>query len=95
MKFKFYFLHKKYAYFYVFLLLIFLIKFVIINTEKEKRWRRLASRNDKKKLTEEDKFARAFYCQHARLGYTRWTKKANSKKMRRINKKLCKKELTN
>ena len=55
----------------------------------------MASRNDKKKLTEEDKFARAFYCQHARLGYTRWKKKANSKKMRRINKKLCKKELTN
>lgn len=55
----------------------------------------MASRNDKKKLTEEDKFARKFYCPHARLGYIRWAKKANSKKMRKINKKLCKKELTN
>lgn len=55
----------------------------------------MASRNDKKKLTEEDKFARTFYCQHARLGYTRCAKKANSKKMRKINKNLCKKELTN
>lgn len=55
----------------------------------------MATRNDKKKLTEEDRFARTFYCQHARLNYIRWAKKSNSKKMRKINKNLCKKELTN
>lgn len=54
----------------------------------------MASRNDKKKLTFEDKFARHFYCQHARLNSIRNDKKQNTKKMRKINKNLCKKELT-
>ena len=40
----------------------------------------MASRNDKKKLTKEDRFARTFYCQHARLGYTRCAKKIKFKK---------------
>lgn len=43
----------------------------------------------------EDKFARAFYCQHARLNQLRQDKKASRKKTRQKNKKLCKNLLTN
>ena len=50
----------------------------------------MATRNDKKKMTFEDKFARHYYCQHARLNSIRNDKKCNSKKMRKINKNLCK-----
>jgi hypothetical protein len=55
----------------------------------------MASRNDKKKLTHEDKFARHFYCQRARLNSIRRDKKANTKKMRKINKEICKKSVDN
>lgn len=50
----------------------------------------MATRNDKKKITFEDKFARHCYCQHARLNSIRNDKKHNSKKMRKFNKNLCK-----
>lgn len=50
----------------------------------------MATRNDKKKITFEDKFARHYYCQHARLNSIRSDKKYNSKKMRKFNKNLCK-----
>ena len=35
----------------------------------------MAAKNEKKKLTSEDKFARRFYCQHARLNSIRQDKK--------------------
>lgn len=40
--------------------------------------------NIQKKLTHEDKFARKFYCQHARLNQLRTDKKQARKKMRRL-----------
>ena len=49
----------------------------------------MAAKNEKKKLTFEDKFARRFYCQHARLNSIRQDKKNCTRKMRRINKKIC------
>ena len=55
----------------------------------------MSCRNEKKKLTWEDKFGRKFYCQHARLNSVRSDKKRNKKIMRKINKKICKKALTN
>lgn len=39
-----------------------------------------------KKITYEDKFARKFYCQHARLNQIRTDKKAGRKKLRRLLK---------
>ena len=51
--------------------------------------------NIHKKLTEGDKFARHFYCDHARLNQLRQEKKAQKKKMRAINKEIIKKELDN
>jgi hypothetical protein len=55
----------------------------------------MACRNEKKKLTWEDKFGRKYYCQHARLNSIREDKRRNKKKMRKINKKMCEKALTN
>lgn len=46
--------------------------------------------NIHKKLTKEDKFARKYYCQHARLNSIRIDKKSQSKRNRKINKNLCK-----
>lgn len=54
----------------------------------------MASRNDKKKMTFEDKFARHFYCEHARLNSIRNDKKQCTRKFRKMNKKLCEKGLT-
>lgn len=42
--------------------------------------------NQHKKLTSEDKFARHYYCQHARLNQLRKDKKASHKKFRRLLK---------
>lgn len=39
-----------------------------------------------KKLTYEDKFARRYYPNHARLGQLRYEKKQQKKSMRRIHK---------
>jgi hypothetical protein len=55
----------------------------------------MAERNSKKKLTHEDKFARKYYCQHARLNSVRNDKRQAKKKMRTIDKKIIKKDLTN
>lgn len=44
-----------------------------------------------KKITTENKFARRYYCNHARLNSIRRDKKENSKAFRRYNKKLCQK----
>lgn len=55
----------------------------------------MSAKNEKKKLTFEDKFARHFYCQHARLNSIRNDKKQATRKMRKINKKMCKKPLDN
>lgn len=46
------------------------------------------SRNEYKKITSEDKFARKYFCKHVRLGYIKTEKKRNKKKMRQYNKKL-------
>ena len=45
--------------------------------------------NTYRKDYNEDKFARAFYHQHARLNQLRQDKKASRKKTRQKNKKLC------
>lgn len=55
----------------------------------------MAEKNEKKKLTFEDKFARRFYCQHARLNSIRQDKKNCTRKMRQINKEICRKALDN
>lgn len=55
----------------------------------------MAAKNEKKKLTFEDKFARRFYCQHARLNSIRQDKKNCTRKMRRISKKICQESLDN
>ena len=52
----------------------------------------MSARNEKKKLTFEDKFARHFYCPHARLNSIRNDKKQATRKMRRINKKIIEKK---
>lgn len=55
----------------------------------------MSARNEKKKLTFEDKFARHFYCPHARLNSIRNDKKQATRKMRRINKKIIEKSIDN
>ena len=55
----------------------------------------MAAKNEKKKLTFEDKFARHFYCQHARLNSIRQDKHDGTRKMRQINKEICRKALDN
>lgn len=61
----------------------------------EKEVRTMSTRNEKKKLTFEDKFARHFYCPHARLNSIRNDKKQATRKMRRIDKKIIEKSLDN
>ena len=46
--------------------------------------------NSHKKDYHEDKFARHYYCQHARLNKLRQDKKAGKRKTRRKNKKILK-----
>lgn len=55
----------------------------------------MAAKNEKKKLTFEDKFARHFYCQYARLNSVRQDKHDCTRKMRQINKEICCKALDN
>ena len=55
----------------------------------------MAAKNEKKKLAFEDKLARRFYCQHARLNSIRQDKKNCTHKMRKINKEICRKALDN
>lgn len=43
--------------------------------------------NIHKKLTKEDKFARKYYCQHARLTQIRNDKKQQRRKFRRLTKR--------
>ena len=50
--------------------------------------------NEHKKNYQEDKFARACYCQHARLNKLRQDKKQGKRKTRRKNKKLSQNPLT-
>ena len=51
--------------------------------------------NSYRKDYNEDKFARVFYCQHARLNQVRQDKKASKRKTRRKNKKILQNLLTN
>ena len=39
-----------------------------------------------KRETEEDKFTRKYSCDHHRIGYVRYIKKANNRKLRRLGK---------
>lgn len=50
--------------------------------------------NEHKKDFQEDKFARHYYCQHARLNQLRADKRQSKKKTRKKNKKLCENLLT-
>lgn len=45
-----------------------------------------------KKITKEDKFARHFYCKHARLNSIREDKKRQKRKMRHYSKKIINNE---
>mgnify|MGYP006976679059 CR=1 FL=1 len=49
---------------------------------------RIMKSNEHKKDFKEDKFARHYYCQHARLTQLREDKKQGKRKTRRKNKKL-------
>lgn len=49
----------------------------------------MSMRNDKKKLTHEDKFARNFNCDNSRLRQIRSDKRQCTHKMRQINRKIC------
>ena len=51
--------------------------------------------NEHKKDYREDKFARKYYCPHARLNQLRQDKKASKRKTRRKNKKFLRNLLTN
>ena len=51
--------------------------------------------NEHKKDYQEDKFARKYYCPHARLNQLRQDKKASKRKTRRKNKKFLRNLLTN
>ena len=55
----------------------------------------MSKNNEHKKNFSEDKFARAYYCQHARLNQLRQDKKASKQKTRRKNKEISKNLLTN
>lgn len=61
------------------------------NIIKERKVSAMSAKNEKVKLIFKDKFARHFYCQHARLSSVRNDKKQATRKMRKINKKICKK----
>ena len=55
----------------------------------------MSAKNEKVKLTFEDKFARNFFFFFARLNSVRNDKKQATRKMRKINKKMCKIPLDN
>lgn len=48
----------------------------------------MGKNNQYKKYYSEDKFARKYYCQHARLNQVRYDKKQSQRKVRRIIKKI-------
>ena len=50
-------------------------------------------RNEYKKITFEDKFARKYYSKKSSNAIKKWENRRNKKIMRRYNKKLIKKEL--
>lgn len=54
----------------------------------------MAKSNNHKKDYQEDKFSRAYYCQHARLNQLREDKKQSERKTRRKNKKFLQNLLT-
>ena len=53
----------------------------------------MSKSNEHKKDFREDKFARAYYCQHARLNLVRGDKKQAKKKARQENKRLPSEEI--
>jgi hypothetical protein len=66
-----------------------------IDVPKRGRKKEMSKSNEHKKDFREDKFARAYYCQHARLNQLREDKKQSRRKTRRKNKKLSENHLTN
>ena len=56
--------------------------------------KKMSKSNEHKKDFREDKFARAYYCQHARLNQLREDKKQSRRKTRRKNKKHLQNPLT-
>lgn len=54
----------------------------------------MSSRNDNKKNTQTDRFARKYYCQHAALNHTRFEKRTQHKGFRQKEKDIIEKELT-
>lgn len=57
--------------------------------------KKMSKSNEHKKDFRENKFARDYYCQHARLNQLREDKKQSRRKTRRKNKKLSQNPLTN
>ena len=55
----------------------------------------MAKNNEHKKDFNEDKFARKFYCKHARLNQVREDKKQGKRATRRKNKKIIKESVDN
>ena len=55
----------------------------------------MSAKNEKTKLTSENRFLKYCGCSHTRLASIRWDKRNNSRQMRRINKKYAKTLLTN
>lgn len=49
----------------------------------------MMNRNEYKKETYEDRFARRYYCKRARLNSVREGKRRQHKEFRQLNKKLC------
>ena len=81
--------------FYINYAIIIIVKKGYKYFNHERKVKTMSARNEKKKLTFEDKFARHFYCPHARLNSIRNDKKQATRKMRRINKKIIEKSLDN
>lgn len=53
----------------------------------------MSAKNEKTKLTRENKFLKYAGCSHTRLASIWWDKRNNSRQMRRMNKKMCKNPL--
>lgn len=53
----------------------------------------MSAKNEKTKLTSENRFLKYCGCSHTRLASIRCDKRNNSRQMRRMNKKICKNPL--
>lgn len=53
----------------------------------------MSAKNEKTKLTRENRILKYYGCSHTRRASIRWDKRNNSRQMRRMNKKMCKNPL--